>query len=137
MRSGIWHFDLDTRNLYHHRSFGQHNDTDANVKDFGQGNLFRVGAIKNVRSLVAGANKPDVIVGASHYASYTGATRNSIYEGLQNRGTASITARGYFISPRIPSIAVQDEYKKLWLIFRKFISTDNRIVVKYRITDPT
>lgn len=132
MRSGVWVLNLDNGDLYHELAIGQ-NTGDTADYDFGQPMLFRPGGLKYIRG-----NTPtsDLVVGAGHYASYTGTTAIAIHRFLENIGSGAEPNRGSLVISRIPATGVQDFFQAVWLRFRRFVDANNKIVVKHRVTEP-
>lgn len=135
MRAGIWILDLKTKRLYHHQSLGS--DSGGSLgKDFGQGQLFRVGGIKSVKALKDGIGNYDLIAGGGHYLSYTASTKVGIYRLNKNVESASVDARGYIVTRFVEARELEESFKKVWVIFRKFVDAGNKISVKYRSDNP-
>lgn len=122
MNSGIICYNPRTNNLYHRYGFTQYaGSTDL---DFGHSFISKVGALYPVST--------GFFSSAQIYEVYTGTTKNHIY--LLNDYADS--GRGYFITTKIPTSEVEQMWSTLWLKFKKFTDSGNRIFVRARGTDP-
>jgi len=133
MRAGIWVFNTRTRNLYHNMGLGEHasEGTDVNYGSF----MGSAGAIAkyNAGDQLVASGSP-YVGGATWQASQT----NGIYIQSPNANQASNAGRnrGYFITPYIPVEDIEALWEALWVKFRRFVNSNNRIVVKWRVTEP-
>ncbi len=137
MRSGIWTFDTQSLNLYHKMALSSQK-SDGTEYDFGQSPVHRIGGLKMVHDLNSLGNPLSFIAGGTFYVTYTGTTREGIWRMQYNKRRASDGGiqRGHFITPYISTTSVDEMWEALWLKFRKFVSSSNRIVVKVRNADP-
>jgi len=129
-RSGVWIFDTRNMNLYHHMAVGEYDD--SNDKNFGCSPLAGVGAI------VKPPTQDRLIVGASVYtggASFDAATQTGLYQRVGI--TPAAPNRGYIVTPYIPAAEVEATWEALWVKFKRFVDSGNRLVVKWRAVDPT
>jgi hypothetical protein len=130
-RSGIWIYNTKTNNLYHHRGLGER--LAAGNRNFGNPVLSSPGAV--VKAVVS----TDRILVASAGIYTGGATwvSNSTQALFRdNIPTTSDLNRGYFITPFIPVEEVEAAWEALWVKFKRFVDSGNRIVVKWRVRDP-
>ena len=135
MRSGVWVYNTQNKNLTHLRGLSQHKTAGTDLA-YGGTPFFRPGALKLI---VDGANSVyDLLAGASVYTVYTGTTLLTIQRTVANELQASNEGRnrGYFITPFIPAGGINDYFQELWLKFRRFLNSNNRIIVYYRVLDP-
>lgn len=135
MRSGIWCFNTLTRNLYHVRGIGQHKTAGTDV-DYGQTPLFRPGAIKYIFDGTNGIN--DLLIGGAVYKNYSSTNKTVIGQTISNKNQASNAGRnrGYFITSYLPIQEAEAMWEALWLKFKRFVNSNNRIIVKWRVLDP-
>lgn len=133
MRSGIWVLDTINRNLYHHMGLGHHKTAGTDL-GYGGTPYFRSGAV--IRTQVS--QVPTFIAGGSVYSVYTGTTRHAIHQSISSQNQASNAGRnrGYFITPYIPISEVEEMWEGLWVKFKRFVNSNNRIIAKYRVLDP-
>jgi len=128
MRGGVWIFDLVKERLYHNMAVGQHKVSGTEI-DFGSSVVFRPGAIglnPVAREMVVGAN---VLKTAS-------SGKNVIARIVTNVSTdAAGFNRGHFTTSWITASEIQNNWKSLWLKFRRFFAA-NTIIVKHRVYDP-
>src|SRR3990167_3456267 len=133
LRAGVWILNIDNKNLYHYMGIGEHasNGTDIN---YGTSPLQAAGAI------MKSTETNEIVVAA---AVYTGGTlmstnTNGIY--LQERNIIQTSNsgrnRGYFIIPYISIDEIEVMWEALILKFKRFVNSNNRIVVKWRVVDP-
>jgi len=141
-RSGVWIYNTLNNNLYHHMAIGQHASAGTDV-DYGHGLINFPGAVVKAkvgddRILVASAS---VYTGG---ATWLTTPANGIYRMIRGDSFASDEGRnrGYFITPYIPIKEVEAMWEALWVKFRRFritagdTTSDDRIVVKWRVVDP-
>ena len=43
---------------------------------------------------------------------------------------------GYFITPYLPTADVKAQWEGIWEKFKQYVDSENRLVIKYRITEP-
>ena len=134
MRSGVWVYNTKTQNLYHKYSVGQFKGDTGSRIDYGQPILFRRGAIFNIRYVASSTTT--LIASATHYASDSATRKTAIYRFGFNDTKSSTVMRGYFVTPIIAAADVQDFWEAIWIRFRKFVSSSNKIIVKFRTADP-
>lgn len=135
MRSGVWCFNTKTKNLYHVRGISQHKTAGTEI-DFAQTPLFRPGGIKHIFD---GSNQiNDLLIGGGVYVNYSSTTKTVIGRTVSNRSQSSSEGlnRGYFITPYIPISEVEAMWEGLWLKFKRFVNSGNRIIVRWRVLDP-
>lgn len=141
MRAGVWVFEPRTGNLYHSKSlstYGTTGDTAAH-DDFGQPYLAAAGGLYNVRY-----TQPTVFLLAGGAVRVTGSNsdtggafiRTAVFTFRRNVSATAVSMRGHFVTPVIPAVDTKDLFQILWLRFRKFLHSDNKIVVKFRTADP-
>ncbi len=123
MRSGVWHFNTKTFNLYPMYSHSQCKTTN---KDFGQAIVSAVGGMFYHR------DRDLFFIGATVYRAYTSTLRYAIQTVSRNDALGN---RGYFITPSMPSAYVEDFFYQVWLKFPLLRSNINKIVCKYTSTD--
>ncbi len=135
-RSGIWIFNTKTNNLYHHMGFGEHTTAGTDLS-YGCAHVDEPGTV--IKSTTGG----DYILIASASVFNGGATwiagaTNGIYRMIRSNDQASNAGRnrGYFITPYIPIADIEATWEALWVKFKRFVNSNNRIVVKWRTADP-
>ena len=135
MRSGIWCFNTINKNLYHVRGIGQHKTANTDI-DYGATPLFRPGAIKYIFDGTNAIN--DLLIGGAVYKNYTSTTKTVIGQTISNKNQASSAGRnrGYFITPYIPYEQAAAMWEGLWMKFKRFVNSNNRIIMRWRVLDP-
>lgn len=71
-----------------------------------------------------------VVMTAQLWSKQTVGTQRSVFNVIQ----PYLYNRGYFVTPKLSSIAIQDTYPMLTLKYRQ-LGDDDKIVIKYRVTD--
>lgn len=129
--SGIWEYDKDI-GLYHKYSFS-YLDTDVGtVSDYGQSRISDAGALLYAKPNSDGSLSNGTILAGCKYYTNNSSTLNGIFFDDNND---SYIKAGYLVTSKIPSSAISDEWQKLVLKYNPLISSSNKIVVKYRLTD--
>ena len=133
-RSGIWIFNTNNFNLYHHMGLGEYTADGGVVdKNFGTSPLVEPGAVIKVNI----GSTPSVVASANVYtggATWLAGTLSGLYAEVVP--SASTLNRGYLITPYIPIGEVEAMWEALVVKFKRFINSGNRIVVKWRVADP-
>lgn len=133
---GIWIFNTDNLNLYHHIGLGEHSSagTDINYMSiYGQtGSAGAVIKTSDVNRLVMSAS---IYTGG---ATWQASQVNGIYREIRNDDQTSNSGRnrGYFITSFIPINEVEGMWESLFVKFKRFVNSNNKIIVKWRTTDP-
>lgn len=121
LSSGIWNFDMKTGNLYHAGSV-----KNTSTKDFSQGELADVGAIKQT---VVGDGL--YLVGAQAYVSYPNTTIYGTFVSDED-GSAN---QGYIMTTKLLSTDVQRFWRKIFVTMRNMTSADDRFRIAIRTSD--
>lgn len=130
-RSGVWIFNTVTENLYHHRGLGER--LANSTKSFGSAVLSQPGTV--IKATIA--SNQVLIATAQVYvggATWVTGTKNVLYRDTQP--TTSALNRGHIITPYIPIEEVEAMWESIWVKFKRFIDSGNRIVMKWRVLDP-
>lgn len=135
-RAGVWIFNTQNLNLYHHMGFGEHTTADTDI-NYGTSPVAQPGAI--IKATVG--NDKKIIASASVYtggATWRTNTTSGIYRNIPNEEQSSNSGRnrGYFITSYIPISEVEGMYEALVVKFKRFVNSNNKIVVKWRVLDP-
>jgi len=121
LSSGLWNFDIATRNLYNAGSV-----RNTSTRDYAQYELANVGAVK--QTIV---DQGLYLIGAQVYTAYSGTTRYGIFSSDED-GTAN---QGYFITPKIRAQNVRNFWRFIFPILRRMDNADDRMLIAYRATD--
>lgn len=130
-RSGIWIFNAANFNLYHHRALGER--LANSTQNFGNAALSTPGAV--IKATVGA----DQVLFASAKIFNGGATWATGTQTVIYRDYAPVTTalnRGYIITPYLPIEDVSVAWEALFLKFKRFIDSGNRIIVKWRVVEP-
>lgn len=132
-RSGVYVFNTRNLNLYHNMSFGEHETpgTDVNYSS----HISAVGS----SARIAATN--DIVASAAVYtggATWLTGTQSGIYTEERANEIASNTGRnrGYFITPFLPTSEIEAKWEALWVKFRRFANSANRIIIRWRTREP-
>ena len=119
--SGVWNFDLQTRNLY---NAGSVRNTTA--KDYAQHEIAEAGALKQTVT-----NQGSVLIGARVYTNYPGTARYGIFSS--DEGDTS--NQGYFITPKIHVKNVATFWRYIIPVLRRMDNADDRVRLAARLVD--
>jgi len=133
LRSGVWILNIDNKNLYHHMGIGEHASSGTDI-NYGTSPFSGAGA------LTKATDSSDMITSAAIYTGGTLMTTQTsgiyIQEKSINQASNAGRNRGYFITPYIPISEAEGLWEALVVKFKRFVNSNNRIVVKFRVLDP-
>lgn len=138
--SGVWELD-DNNSLYHKYSVSYLPSGTNTITDYGQNNISGAGALAEMKLVnVAAGSVGDVLIGAKLYtnASSTdaGVFTNDTFDAVSGTtGQYSTDGAGYIVTTKITSKNIQDTWQKIYLFYRKLLSSSGRIIPKYRTSD--
>lgn len=132
-RTGIWEFNTETLSLNHQRAMGA-SKTAGTDPDYGQSPLADTGGLLFAFT----ANSNVLMAGGRFYSAYSGTQHYAIWRTIQNKARYQSvgTNRGYFITTYILFDEVEAAWEGIWVKFKRFVDSSNRIVVKARVVDP-
>jgi len=129
-RSGVWIFNTRNLNLYHHRGLGER--LSGGYRNYGNPIVDSPGAI-----IKANTGASQILIASAGI--YTGGATwvTGTEQVLYRDGIPTTTAlnRGYIITPYIPINEIETTWEALWVKFKKFIDSGNKIIVKWRTTE--
>ena len=132
-RSGVHVLNTQNKNLYHSMGFGEHATagTDINYAS----HCSAVGAITKLQTGDVTVASAGVYIGG---ATWQASAVTGIYEQVRSGNQTSNAGRnrGYFITPYIPIQDVEGFWQALWVKFKKFVNSNNRIIVRWRTSEP-
>ena len=131
--SGVWEYD-ENKGLYHKYSISYTGTATTIVTDYGQNRLSRVGALlqAKVQNNASGANGT-LLAGATYFTN-----ASSIQSGIFFEDNIDTTQKyGYFVTNWISSLGLKDTWQKIFIKYRKFLASTDKIIVKYRIAEVT
>lgn len=123
--AGIWCLNPETGRLYNKYSIGLWGDS----VDFGQQSVFSAGALEMLPS-DSSSNNRGLLVGGRIVKRQASILENHIW--MLEGSTDTTATRGYFITQYIPADEIRDFWEVLWIRFRRFITSGNRIIIKAR-----
>jgi len=121
--AGIWCLNPLTGRLYQRHSLGRWGDS----VDYGHQELNGAGGLYWVPSSVSTRN---LLAGGVINIAAAGTPQTGIW--LLESDTSTTITKGYFITQVIPSENVKDLWDNLWILFRQFMTSTNRIIMKAR-----
>ena len=119
--SGIWNFDMTTKNLYNSGSV-----RNTTTRDYAQYELAEVGALKQTF-----VDQGLYLAGAQVYTVYSETTRYGIFssdEGSSNN-------QGYFITSKLHGPNIQRFWRLIFAKMRRMTSADDRFRIAVRTQD--
>lgn len=128
-RGGIWCLSPITGRFYNKYALGQWDN------DFGQQRPADVGALYGIQQYslgVSGGSGNNLLAGGAIFGDINN-TKYGIWTLSSLVGTTTAT-RGHFVTQFLPASEVRDLWDSLWIRFKRFINSNNRIVVKARGT---
>lgn len=132
--SGVWCYDRKTKNFYHKRGFGL-TKSGGTITDYGASKLSLVGALAHVEvvttDITQGSINGKLLAGVQYYTDAT-TTKNGLFYDDSNDTLQKV---GIFVTGKIFSSNVKEAWKQTIARIRKFLSSTDRIVVKYQVSD--
>lgn len=135
--SGIYAYDENTNSLVHRYAVSQGKSTDI-YKDFGAVRIAAAGALTEVtQPSTSSSDNGTLLAGFGYYSDATTAKYGIFYE--DNADTRQ--KAGYLITKKIDSVgsksenSVKNMWQKIFTLYRKFLTENDKIVVKYRTSD--
>ncbi|MFA6314984.1 MAG: hypothetical protein WC648_01260 [Candidatus Paceibacterota bacterium] len=138
--SGIWEYDPDI-GLYHKYSPSYYDITSSpSVTDYGQSRLCEVGedvsagagAIVSIKNQSNVADKNGSVLAGFRF--YTDAT-TAKYGIFSDDSNSTIQTYSHIITSRLPATSLQDIWNNVYAFHKPFLSSTDKIIVKYRTTD--
>lgn len=138
--SGVWELNLDTGSFTHKNAFTLKSRSSSTVTDFGQNRIDEVGAIAlNPFANDSSNGAPTLITGARYF---TDASSTAYAIFVDSPDNASSDPEGqkasYFVTTWMesPVESATEQWQKAFAFHRQFLGADDRIVLKYRKTEP-
>lgn len=135
--SGVWELDLNTKNFTHKYSFTLKSSSSSTIADYGQNKIKQIGAIKlNPLSTTADTGRGTILAGCTYYTDAT-TTKSvvSIDSPVDPDTNTEGQKRGYFITTWFNTSEVEDKFERLWDIHKRFLTSTDKIVYKYRLIE--
>lgn len=128
--SGVWEY-LPDHGLYCKHAIAQ-TKVGGTIADYGQANISGVGALSEALDPNSNPNNNGFFAGAAYYSNATTTQGGIFYNDL----TDVLQKAGYFISPKLSDTnQIQAQNGNLWMLYRKFLNANDKIVAKYRIVE--
>lgn len=130
--SGVWEWSPDN-GFVHRAPFTYTAMGGSTITDFGQNRISRAGALElaNYPSTTSGRDGT-MLVGATYYYDASN-TRSAIFV---DNSLDTVRKAGYFVTTKIESQKIQDEWKKIFTAHKRFLNSTDKYIVKYRLDDP-
>lgn len=138
--SGIWELDLGTGNFTHKYSFTLKSLASSTITDYGQNRISAIGAIKinplNMSTITTTPGRSLILAGSSYYTDAS-STKSAIFIDSPDKPTTDTEGqkRGYFVTTWFNSQEIADKWIRSWLTFRRFLNSDDKIILKYRLNE--
>lgn len=135
--SGIWELDLSTLNFTHKYSPTLKAVGSSTITDYGQNRVSNAGAIKfNTASSESSSGRSTIAAGFTYYTDATTTASAIFLDSPVNRTTPTEgQKRGYFVTTWFNTKEVQDKFERLWDIHKRFLTSTDKIVYKYRLIE--
>lgn len=129
--SGIWEYDKD-KGLIHKHSFGLSKSLDT-ITDYGQVRINQVGAISEIISPFSPSvsRNGKFLAGCTYFTDATTTKNGIFYDDIND----TLQKAGSFTTPKLSATEISDEWQRIYLKYRKFLNTNDKIVLKYRIIE--
>lgn len=131
--SGVWEYD-ENIGLYHKYSvtYVPKDGATADITDYGQNRVSRVGALADAKITNSGATaNGQLLVGLNYYTNAS-STLSGVFIDDTND---TVQKYGYFVTQWIAAASLRDTWQKLFLQYRKFLDSADKIICKYRTTE--
>lgn len=127
--SGVWIYNVDTNNLYHHLSPRNDSGLDYGQQEYGE---TAAGAI-----VATQPTQGRYLIGAKVYKNYAGTdnTTRRLAAIFTSDEDSTSGQRGYVITPKISSKNVRGFWKEIYPTFRRLLASGDRLRILYRIQD--
>lgn len=130
--SGVWEWSEDF-GFTHKYSIGYTPRETTTITDYGQYRIAETGALANANVADDSADRNGVLlVGANYYTdNTTGSSTN--YAIFYDDTIDAIQKKGYFVTAWYDSSEIQDKWERLWSVYKRFATSTDSIVFKYRV----
>lgn len=129
LASGIWEYDPNI-GWYHINSLNLYT---SSITDFGQNRVSQVGALYFAKSASTAATANGTILAGAQVFTDASATASNIY---YNDTNDTIQKYGYFVTTKLYSQNVIDQWQQVIPRFKKFLTATDKLVIKARSDDP-
>lgn len=135
--SGVWELDLNTLNFTHRYSFTLKSRSSSTITDYGQNRISAIGALKmNTLAPSSSLGRSQMFAGSTYFTdastTVSGIFITSPYAMATNTEGQK---RGYFVTTWFNSNEIQDKFSRLWTVYRRFLTSTDKIVCKYRLNE--
>lgn len=133
--SGIWEYDDINNSLYHKYSASYTPVGTTTVTDYGQNKVFAVGGLTEMKlESTSIAFTGTFMAGIKYYTDATTATTGVL---INDEKISDPTQRSaYIVTVKLESSQVTEMWQTLFLKYKKFLTSTDKIIAKYRIDDP-
>lgn len=141
LQSGIWELDLETNNFTHKYSPTLKARSSSTITDYGQSRISAPGALKINYLQSNSANGRSTLIAGFNYFTDATTVKSGIFIDSPAKATTDNEGqkRGYFVTTWFESSEITDIWNRIWVTYRRFLNSTDKIVLKYRTTeeDPT
>lgn len=132
--SGVWEWSSDI-GFTHKHSFSYSPRETTDITDYGQNRVWEVGALVSMNT---GDDSSDrngsFLAGANFFVDNT-TTSPARFAIFYDDSNDLIQKKGYFVTTWFDSDEIQDQWQRLWTVYKQFLSSTDSIVMKYRTTE--
>lgn len=134
IQSGVWELDLSNGNLTHKHAFTLKDRGSTTITDYAQNRMAGVGAIKlNTFQADSSAGRSSLIAGGTIYTDATTSKSAIFVEDPLQSGNAQ--KRPYLVTNWFTSDQIEDNWQKIWTVYRRFLSETDKMTFKYRFDE--
>lgn len=127
MPSGVWEWSKDN-GFVHIQAFSYNPASSSTITDFGQNRIARVGALASLNVPSTSTSDGTFLAGAVLYTNASSTTSAICFDNSLD----TVQKKGYFVTDWFESDEIADKWNRLWISFRRFLDSNDKIVFKYR-----
>lgn len=129
--SGVWEWSRDN-GFVHKYSVSYTPVGSTTITDFGQNRIAAAGALEKSEVLASTSGKNgSLLIGASYYQNASTSVAGIFIDDFNN----TIKKIGYFVTNWLESSEIEDVWDRIWITFRKFLNSGDKITLKYRTSE--
>ena len=130
--SGVWEWSKDF-GLTHKYSPSYTPRETTTITDWGQNRIWAVGALASMNTGDTSSDRNGSLLAGFEYATDNDNNATAQYGIFYNDSNDLIQKKGYFVTTWFNSDEIQDKWERLWFVYRRFLSSTDSIVMKYRL----
>mgnify|MGYP006921306336 CR=1 FL=1 len=126
--SGIWEWSEDF-GFTHKHSASYNPVASSTIIDYGQNRVALTGALANGDTISDPSGTGTILAGINYYTDATTVVAGIMVDDSAN----TIQKKGYFVTTWFNSQQIEDKWARLWIVYRRFLASNDSIVLKYRL----